>query len=267
MIKKKKFRVLGIIFLVLWCISYFGFVIVIFTWPLFILGSILIWKSDLNKKSKFSWTFFPILPIILFSIASIPQAIIGSVEKSIENKKQRIWEEKQNSKRVENRIFINKDFSYSRITLLYNSKCAVNDCDSLEQLGHKIVNYEVPKDGIVIMRDSVNKYDDFSFYLKDSSGNLYHLEHADNNYNNNQDHDLFSNHPPLPNHSLTLNYADSMKVIGKKDRYVFHAYMYGTAIIYLEFEMIDNRVFKEKNIQEGYSQKKNRIENKMKNCE
>ncbi len=166
MIARSKLMKIGKILLITFGISTIGsFYSMIFTWPIYLIGIYLMWKSDLNKGTKLAWCILPILPITLFMILMI------SINSSDKNSSQT---NNYNSRfrNVECRFVLNNNFDKSTIGVIINNKCAESGT-SLEykeftdfKTSRNIIEYEIPNNGIITIRENLAATKRAKFFIK-----------------------------------------------------------------------------------------------------
>ena len=169
---KKSYHKIGFALLILFSISYLGVLLVIFTWPLYILGLYFIWKSDLRKLTKQSWTFFPALPLLIVIFYGLFSSITNSYHQRVQTFE---YNAKKNNA-IENRFMLNNNFDMSSITLVHNSNCP----SEYRFVDLKVIEYEVPNDGIVFMNGDVNYFNKITFFYKDLKGVIKEIEYHEN---------------------------------------------------------------------------------------
>jgi hypothetical protein len=123
---------------------------VVFLWayialPFFLLGVILIWTTRTKLKEKLLWTFLPIVFLIL----------AWSIIQKISDREYRIQIRKQNietTRYKEELDFIFDDTFEGEIFFTCNQPCGQEN--TIKGIG--LSEYNIPKDGILLIRDSLN---------------------------------------------------------------------------------------------------------------
>ena len=181
MIEKSKLKKLGKILLITFGISTIGLIYwMLFTWPIYIIGIYLIWKSELNKWTKFAWCILPILPVTFFVI------LLSSIDSGYESSKQTDVNNNRFTNNIECRFVLNNNFDKSNIGVIINNKCsavasALNYKDFTDyETSRNVIEYEIPNNGIITIRENLAATRRAKFFIKNASGKLEELEYNEN---------------------------------------------------------------------------------------
>ena len=188
-------RKAGILLIILSTLaSIVSFLFASIAWPVYLLGVILIWITTTKFKEKLLWTFLP----IIFSILAWSLIAYNSNSNYIEQRKR----EQYQSTRYKEELDIILDNAFKgELVFVFNVPCGKEK--KIKSIG--ISEVEMPNDGILLMRDSINFYNmKLKFYQVDSNGIREELKLLCTNVRTTRKVEVHQNHSNL--HEIIYNF-------------------------------------------------------------